>query len=361
MAVLTRIVAAAALVSIALAPVASASAAEVYGVAAQRARAHHERAANVNAHTGGERRKRAVAKRCAAPSSSLHTTKTTSSEHETSTSVHTTEVHTTTTHKVVVKPSTTSHAAATTKAVSTGGGGGGGSGKKGLAWSGSNQQLDAFTSVPIKFIYNWGATPPKKSGILSCSMLWGEKNLDAFRSARNDYDCLMGPNEFNLGSQSGLSVQQVYQLWKDEILPHGGGKTLISPSVTTANTGLPDMQQLIKLCGGDCGWTAVSVHYYGNSADDLIKWVTDFRTGLGYPDIWITEWSCQPFNGDPDCTSDQAWAMLQGTVKWAEATSWVKAYAPYGFAEDLGNVNPLNALMTGSGKPSAMGSWYLNN
>lgn len=360
MAVLTRIVAAAALVSIALAPVASASAAEVYGVAAQRARAHHERAANVNANTSGERRKRAVAKRCAAPSSSLHSTKTTSSEHSTSTSVHTTEVHTTTTHKEVQKPSTTTHAAATTKAVSSGNGGGAGSGKKGLAWSGSNDQLAAFTQGDIKYIYTWGATPPKVDGVLSCSMLWGEKNLDAFRKARSSYDCLMGPNEFNLGSQSGLSVSQVHELWVNEILPYKNGRFLVSPSVTTAPTGLPDMQELMKMCGGDCGWDVVSVHYYGNSADDLIKWVNNFWAGLGKPKLWITEWSCQPFNGDPNCSSDQAWAMLQGVTKWAAETDYVLGMSPYGWSEDLGNVDAVNALMTSSGKPSAMGSWFLN-
>lgn len=353
MAILTRIVAAAALVSLALTPVASASAAEVYGLAQQRARSvHHQRAAHINANTGGELKKRgAIAKRCAASSTSLSSSHTTTSQKTSTTPDATTTKYTST-------KTSTSKAVATTKASS-------GSGKKGIAFSGTQDQLDQYlVNNNIMFIYNWGATPIQPKGILSCSMLWGTKTLSAFRSNRDNYDCLMGPNEFNLAAQSGLSVNEVYTYWKDEILPYGAGKTLIAPSVTTADSGLTDMQELLKLCGGSCGWHAVSVHFYGKSAADLISWVTNFRAGLNYPDVWITEWACQSFvevSGGENCSSDEVWAMMEAVTAWAEATSWVTGYAPYGFAENLGNVAEVNALMDTSGDITDLGRWFINN
>lgn len=187
MAIFTRIVAAAALVSLALTPVASASAAEVYGVAQQRARAaaHHERAAHINANTGGElKKKRAIAKRCAAQTTSLSSTHTSTSTSHTTTSTH----HTTTKHTTTKTTSTAPHTT-TTKAS-------GGSKKKGIAWSGTNSELDQYlVNDNIGFIYNWGATPPQPDGVLSCTMLWGTKMLASFKSNRDGYDCLMGPNE----------------------------------------------------------------------------------------------------------------------------------------------------------------------
>jgi hypothetical protein len=180
MTILTRIVAAAALVSIALADIAGASAAENYNLAAQRARAlsHHERASIVKA-ASGEAKKRGMQKRCktATTSTSLSDTHTRPHpDHTPSTSYTTTTVTPTNPETTPTKPSSSG-------------------GKKGLAWSGTNDELPAFVNNNVQYIYNWGATPPQEDGLKAASMLWGYKDLDEFRQNRDNYDYLMGPNE----------------------------------------------------------------------------------------------------------------------------------------------------------------------
>jgi hypothetical protein len=71
-------------------------------------------------------------------------------------------------------------------------------GKKGLAWSAGGQYLHNFYNPSVKVMYTWGATcPPEASqySIVCASMLWGHKNLDAFKAQVGSHKILMGMNE----------------------------------------------------------------------------------------------------------------------------------------------------------------------
>ena len=53
-----------------------------------------------------------------------------------------------------------------------------------------------------------------------------------------------------------MSVSEVVSLWNQYIRPEGQkGKYLVSPSVTTAPTGIDQLQQFFDTCGGSdkCG------------------------------------------------------------------------------------------------------------
>jgi len=347
MAFLTRIVAAAALFSFVYAGASGPSAAENYAVAARRAREHHQRAPLVRAAPDRVRR-RGMQRRC--KGSTPTTTTTTTSPYPTSKTWNPNHETSTTTSSTTQPPTQTP------------GNPSSGGKKKALAWGGSTDELAAFVNDHVGYIYNWREDPPQQSGLQAASMLWGYKNLDGFRQKRAQYPILMGPNEFNLGSQAAMSVSDVVSLWNAEVRPYGGGKTLVSPSVTTAPDGLSQLQQFFSTCGGtdNCGVHVISAHYYGNKASDLIDYLTKMHNALPFSPIWLSEFSCQPFDGQGDCSQDQAWAFMEGVVKFCETTDWIWAYAPYGLMKDLGNVNPVNALMDSNGKPTALGQYFLD-
>jgi len=348
MAFLTRIVAAAALFSFAYAVASGPSAAENYAVAAQRAREHHQRAPLVRA-APDRVRKRAMQRRC---NGSTPPTTTTSS-HSTSK----------TWHPNYDTSSSSLHTSSTAQPPKqTPGNPSSGGGKKGLAWGGAPDELANFVNSHVKYIYDWRDDPPQKYGLQAASMLWGRKNLEGFRKNRAKYPILMGPNEFNLGSQAALSVSEVVALWNAEIRPYGNGKTLVSPSVTTAPDGITKMQEFFNTCGGNdhCGVNVLSIHYYGDKTSDLIDYATKMHNAFPALPVWLDEFSCQNFDGNGDCSHDEVWAFMEGVVKFCEKTDWIEAYFPFGLMHDLGNVNAANALMDTNGKPTALGSLFLN-
>lgn len=183
MTVLTRIVAAAALVSIAFADIAHASAAENYELAAQRARAlsHHERASIIKAASGEAKKRGMHKKRC------KNTT--------TTSSVSLSTTHTPDPPKYTPTSSSTTSTTVPANPVNTPSKPSSGAGKKLLPWSGTNAELDNVVNSNVAFLYTWSAQPVKRTGLKSASMLWGNKNLDDFIQYRDQYDYLMGPNE----------------------------------------------------------------------------------------------------------------------------------------------------------------------
>jgi len=369
MAIITRIVAAATLASIVFADIAGASAAENYAIAAQRARAHnahHERAANVNAAGRSERKqRRGVEKRCKASTTSVAPT--TSHTSTVPTSTHKAAVTTTTTHKAVVV--STHKTTSTEKAVETSSPGSSTGNKKYFAWGGSNSQLSLLTGNSLAGIYNWGPSPPKVDGLISVCTLWGEKSLSTFRSNREKYTHLMGMNEVNLDAQADMSISETISMWNAEIRPYGKGRTLYAPSVTTAASGMTYLQGFFDGCGtissisdSHCGVDVLQAHVYGKDPQGLIDYVTKLHTTFYNLPVIISEFACQSFvsvAGGEDCTASEATTYVQTVTKWAMETDWIVGVAPFGFMDDLGNVNQVNAMINGNSVTS-LGKWFLN-
>jgi len=348
MPILTRILAAAALVSILFADIAGASAATHYGLAAQRARRHERRVVNLEPDTV---EKRSGRKRCKADTTTY------------SSSTSTLHAHHTTPHANPESlPTTTTATLATNTSPPTGG-------KKGIAWGADTSLLHSFLdqSVGVGYFYNWGAQPGRLTGIQSASMLWGEKNLADFIRYRDDYPILMGPNEFNDPGQSEMSPQEVATLWNTYIRPFASNKTLIAPSVTSAPGARTLLDDFFTECGGDtrdglpnCGAHALSLHYYDTSAESLINYVQELHAYHPTLDVWLSEFACKNFYGDNSaCTAAEAKAFMTTVSAFCEATSWISMYSPYGFTEDIGTVGEGNRLMTTSGLPTSLGLQFL--
>ncbi|KAF8313060.1 hypothetical protein DL93DRAFT_2168000 [Clavulina sp. PMI_390] len=361
MAIFSRIVAAATLLSLVLVDSAAASAADNYAVAAHRARSHeyhNERAAHARA-VNNNQRKRSVAKRCAAKTTTL------SSTHAATT----TTKAATTTHKTTSTKKTT--APATTSKASTGSTGSSKNtldtavaspnGKKLFAWGGSPDQLSAFTGNQMVGIYNWGANPTVPDNMFGICQLWGYKNEAAFQSARSKCTHLMGPNEINLAAQSEMTGAEAAALWNKEIKPYASGRVLIAPSVTTATNGFDYLDDFSNACGGNmCGAQVMQAHVYDTDPQKVISYVEQMHSKYGLP-VFISETACQRFYGsDPTCSTSQATTFIQTVTKWCYSSSMCWGIAPFGFMEDLGNVAESCALMSSSGKPTALGSWFIN-
>jgi len=344
MAILTRIVAAAALVSIVFADIAGASAPDTYRRAAQHARSYPKRGSHVNL----EKR----SKRC---SSGVSTSLSTTAPYTKSTPNSISHRHT---HSHSTSTTSTANPEQTSSKPSSSGP------KKGLAWGGEAKYMHNFVNENIAYVYNWGPKPPQGHGPTSASMLWGYKDLVAFRQTRENYKILMGPNEFNLGSQADLSVPQVVKLWNAEIRPYKKGRTLVAPSVTSAPNGLTQMQEFFSQCGAHdgephCGVDVLSLHYYSHEAKDLIAYVTKMHNELFGIDVWLSEFACESFTGKGACTDQESWAFMEAVVEFCENTSWIVGYFPYGFMSNLGNVNSVNSLYFSDGTPTALGKYFL--
>jgi len=342
MTILTRLVVVAALFSLAFGEIALLSPSENYAIAAKHARAssYHRRAPHVNAasrQSARGRRKRNC--RAGTP-----TTPSTRSKHHSSTDGGNFRTHTNTDDY----PSTTSvqptHASNPS------------SSKKGLAWSNNARNVPNFLKYGnIKYIYNWGANPPQIQGLTAACMLWSpSKNLEEFIKAAPNYPILMGPNEINLASQANMGAAEVVKVWNEYIRPHGqNGKILVSPSVTSNPSGLTEMKEILNTCGGsdNCGFDYISLHFYGETSQDLITYVTKMYNALNQIPIWLSEFGCK------GCENPTQ--FMQEVVDWCESTSWIAMYSPWGIKTNVGDINNSEGLIDGNGEPTALAKVFL--
>jgi len=237
--------------------------------------------------------------------------------------------------------------------------------KVGLAWAGNDDNLlKYFVTEKTGYLYTWGAQYPAKCtelGLQCASMLWGNKNLEAFRQYRSGAKILMGMNEVNQPGQSNLSPKAGRDLWNAEILPYKQGRMLVSPSVTCQASGLEWFKEFFAHCGNDmCGVDVLNIHIYVNSAAQVIEDVTLYHETFKLP-IFLTEYACQDFSGkNQQCSGSQITDFHQTLSPWFDKMDYVLAHFPFGFLSSLYNVNPGNKLIDSNGMPNALGKYILN-
>ncbi|KAK1236666.1 hypothetical protein PQX77_000022 [Marasmius sp. AFHP31] len=236
------------------------------------------------------------------------------------------------------------------------------SGKVCLAWpNGNDPALANFQTSSSGVIYTWSPFKPENTyGYKFAPMLWGEKQINDFTAQvhAGNFEYVMGFNEPEMDGQSKLTPQRGAELWKQYIQPlASSGAKLVTPGVTSAPQSKPWMVDFFKACDG-CTFDAVSVHYYGTSADDLITYITDFHNTFQKP-IWLTEYACQNFSGGAQCSPDDIKNFMDKVKKFAEETEWVHQYCWFGAMHDMVDVNPNNQLMDPAGKPTPLGLDFL--
>ncbi|KAF8803704.1 hypothetical protein BYT27DRAFT_7108977 [Phlegmacium glaucopus] len=213
----------------------------------------------------------------------------------------------------------------------------------------------------ISSVYTWNpASPPDLFGLEFIPMLWGYSQISDFqRLVVPGYAThVLGFNEPDLNTQSGIDAWTAASLWQQYIQPlKNHGYTLVSPATTSAPSGKKWMQDFISACHG-CTIDVVALHWYGTNAQAFIAYVTDFHTTFNR-NIWVTEFACQDFAGGPQADQDQVFAFMKTVTSWMDSTSFVEKYFAFGVMTDMGNVSPLNQLMNPDGTPTPLGWTYI--
>jgi len=242
-----------------------------------------------------------------------------------------------------------------------------GKGKASLGWGINDPTAlkNIANAGKVGALYTWAPWIPDGTaalGIRPCPMLWGPKQIGQFTQVvkRGYADCVLGFNEPNQSGQSDLDPGYAAKLWIQYIQPlKDQGYTLISPACTNAPSGKQWMIDFLKACDGQCHLDGLAVHFYGTKAQDMIDYLNDMHNFFKLP-VWPTEYACQNFGGGAQCTKDGVWQFHQTIKTWMDNQSWIPFYFAFGAMYDLGNVNPLNGLLSGNKEPSDLGRYYIS-
>jgi len=242
-----------------------------------------------------------------------------------------------------------------------------GSGKLGIAWAlGNDQRLLKITAPGhVNYIFLWDSAVPdlvRQSGLPISVMCWDDSDakVSAFKQnvVQGYANQIRGPNEVNEPSQANMSVDRGISLWRNVIAPYKAqGFELAGPVTTSAPNGFDWVTQYLNECP-DCRPDIIPLHYYDVKFEDLKAYVEKWET-FGY-DMSVTEFACQDFNGNAQPSMDQIWSFTTQAVDYFKSNPKIRSYAPFGFMDDLYNVNPADGLFNGDGL-SDLGSYYANN
>ncbi|KAI0313320.1 hypothetical protein OF83DRAFT_562929 [Amylostereum chailletii] len=242
-------------------------------------------------------------------------------------------------------------------------------GKVGLAWSTNNPQystVSKFITPELSFYYNWDyhlASGQTTGGLSYAPMLWGNKDLAAFKSTvvSGFARYALGFNEPDLAGQANLSPGDAANLWKQYLEPlRSQGYRLISPATTTGTGWLTNFN---TACAGGCNYDAIAVHAYAADTTTFEGIVSAYRT-FG-KNVWVTEFACQDYSGAGKvCTQAETSSFMAATTSWMQEQSWITAYfwfAPMTPTQlSAIGVNPTNALVADGGVSlTALGQQYI--
>jgi hypothetical protein len=205
-----------------------------------------------------------------------------------------------------------------------------------------------------RFLYTWAPTVPasaKSLGFTTVPMLWGDRQIDVFTQTvvKGFATHVMGMNEPNQSGQSDMSPEHGAYLWKTYIQPlRYQGYTLVSPATTSAPDGLTWIQNMLNACNGDCTFDIIALHWYDTTFAKFQTYVELWHNTFNKP-IWITEFACQNFNGGAQPSNAQIWSFYEQATAWMDSTDYIESYMPFGFLDDMDNVNPADSLFSGSG------------
>ena len=236
-----------------------------------------------------------------------------------------------------------------------------GSGKRGLAYNPSSPNLNIFDSYSkITWGYDWTSSPgqnqlPSKfqyvplcfSGSVDPKQ-WNTDAKAATSGSGTHY--LMSFNEPDMPKpQADMSVSSAVSAYNSLMKPLASGNVKLgAPAVSngqgvnpqTGNKmGLDWLGDFLTQCNG-CPIDFIVVHWYGGSADDFKKHVTDSINaakvnGKQIP-VWITEFQCQ--GGDES-------AFLAEVLPWLDSQANVARYSYFmASSVSLTNGNALSAV-----------------
>ncbi|TFK76087.1 hypothetical protein BDN72DRAFT_831533 [Pluteus cervinus] len=244
---------------------------------------------------------------------------------------------------------------------------GGGRGKAGLAWpQDDDNALRNMVGPKISTIYTWSPWLPditQQLGLQGAIMLWGDKQISDFvNNAKPGYgQYAMGPNEPNQDGQSTMDPGHAADLWRQYIDPlQYQGYGLVSPACTNAPSGIDWQHQFLAACSG-CRVDFMAFHFYDKDPQAMITYMQQFYGEFNGRPLWATEFACQNFAGDDQCSTGDVWNFMQTVTGWMDSSPTVDRYFAFGAMYDMYNVNPDNQLLGGNGAPTDLGYYYINN
>jgi Glycosyl hydrolase catalytic core len=249
------------------------------------------------------------------------------------------------------------------------------SNKAGLCWSqGPYMPIDPYKSAT--WLYSWKSLPGGDGdadyvpdNMMFFPMLWGndgqrisdwKKNvLNNRNSKHNKAKVAMGPNEVNQDGQGKMTPGEACDLFRKYIMPlkTESGWSIIGPSTTSAPDGKTWMQSFKKSCPDVYDNIDYdSVHYYGTSSDNAIKYVSDWFNTFKKP-IWITEIADMNYDGTSSPSQSEVYKFGEAVMKYVAGADYILGVAWYApIPENQINIVKFNALSQSNGAASNL--WH---
>ncbi|KAF9535091.1 glycosyl hydrolase catalytic core-domain-containing protein [Crepidotus variabilis] len=238
------------------------------------------------------------------------------------------------------------------------------SGGKGLLAWGAGSRPDLLKNLKVgsvSAIYNWNPEPfpeAEAAGYEYIPNLWGERDVDFVRNniKPGQYAHILGFNEPDHGEQGNMDPGRAAQLYKEIMVPlHNGGTRVSSPAVSNGPNGLEWFKQFVQACGSleACGVDFISAHCYATDTAYVQKTFQDWHDTYGL-NVWVTESAAMDFvtYQKTDVTK-----FASEMAAWANSQPWIEKYSAFMVADNLGNVDPSNAIISGSNF-NALGNIY---
>jgi hypothetical protein len=221
------------------------------------------------------------------------------------------------------------------------------------------------TTAKTCWYYNWSpwAADSSLTGSLKfVPMLSRPDNIVDFQdqviNSATNYGIALAMNEVNQNDQAPMDAPTGVSMWNTYLVPlKAKGYTIISPSTTSAPTGITWMQQW--LAGGlQAQPDALAFHWYGLVYNDFYNYVELFASTFpGFP-LWLTEFGCTDFSTTGDCDT---MGFANQAIPYLDGNPSIQAYFPFAFEDQYSNVGNNSILMDDkTGVLTALGSLYIN-
>ncbi len=229
-------------------------------------------------------------------------------------------------------------------------------------------QATLLSSNALSWAYNYEPAPPNATwfGNLTDSFvpqLWGSAGTATFANTvknsklgnKQKYVLAFNEPDGHEGGQANMLPATAASIWKQSIQPlKAQGYTLGAPAITGAPTGKVWLRQFMGNCT-DCTIDFIPIHWYGNF-EGLASHLGEVYTTFNNTPIWITELALA------SASMSDTIAMMNQTLPWLDALSWVQRYAWFGgFRASESNIGPNATFLDNQGQLTELGRMYLGS
>ena len=209
----------------------------------------------------------------------------------------------------------------------------------------------ASVALNTSWAYNWGPTNKDNCETVEfVPMVWGK--ITSVPVLTDNSQWLLPFNEPNYSGQAVMTPAQAVAMWS---FLEATGRKLTTPAVSACeNPNNPLclnnhwLEQFMTACVG-CRIDALALHYYSCSVNDLRNYLAYRHAQYPSLPIWLTEFGCPTYAGDPV-------AFMRDAIPMLDSLSYVKRYAA--FAVDTTGFSDFLSLTDGNGNLTTLGQVY---